>query len=155
MLTRQGLPTLPGVPPVERGAYVLADGDDCILIGTGSEVHVALAARELLAADGISARVVSMPSFELFRAQEAAYRDEVLPPALRARVAVEAASPFGWYEWVGIDGAVVGDRPFRRLRAGRRGPRGAGHHRGGGGGGRDGPGGRRLTLDMRLRVWRP
>ena len=123
---------------MERGAYVLADGDDCILIGTGSEVHVALAARELLAADGISARVVSMPSFELFRAQEAAYRDEVLPPALRARVAVEAASPFGWDEWVGIDGAVVGDRPFRRLRAGRRGPRGAGHHRGGGGGGRDG-----------------
>ena len=83
MLTRQGLPTLPGAPPVERGAYVLADGDDCILIGTGSEVQVALAARELLAADGISARVVSMPSFELFRAQEAAYRDEVLPPALR------------------------------------------------------------------------
>jgi transketolase len=108
VLTRQGLPTLPGVPPVERGAYVLADGDDCILIGTGSEVKVALAARELLAADGISARVVSMPSFELFRQQEAGYRDEVLPPALRARVAVEAASPFGWSEWVGLDGAVVG-----------------------------------------------
>ncbi len=108
VLTRQALPTLPGVPPVERGAYVLAGGDDCILIGTGSEVHVALAAREMLAADGISARVVSMPSFELFRGQEAAYRDEVLPPALRARVAVEAASPFGWYEWVGIDGVVVG-----------------------------------------------
>ena len=107
MLTRQALPTLPGDPPVERGAYVLADGDDCILIGTGSEVHVALAAREMLAADGISARVVSMPSFELFRDQTADYRDEVLPPGLRARVAVEAASPFGWSEWVGLDGAAV------------------------------------------------
>ena len=107
VLTRQALPTLPGEPPVERGAYVLADGDDCILIGTGSEVQVAMAAREMLAADGISARVVSMPSFELFRDQTADYRDEVLPPGLRARVAVEAASPFGWSEWVGLDGAVV------------------------------------------------
>ena len=107
VLTRQALPTLPGDPPVEHGAYVLADGDDCILIGTGSEVQVALAARDLLAADGISARVVSMPSFELFRAQSPDYRDEVLPPGLRARVAVEAASPFGWSEWVGIDGAAV------------------------------------------------
>jgi transketolase len=107
VLTRQALPTLPGDPPVECGAYVLAEGDDCILIGTGSEVHVALAAREMLAAEGISARVVSMPSFELFRDQTADYRDEVLPPGLRARVAVEAASPFGWSEWVGLDGAAV------------------------------------------------
>jgi transketolase len=108
VLTRQALPTLPGgAPPVERGAYVLADGDDCVLIGTGSEVQVALAARDLLAAQGVSARVVSMPSFELFRRQPADYRDEVLPPELRARVAVEAASPFGWAEWVGIDGATV------------------------------------------------
>jgi len=107
VLSRQGLPTLPGPLPVERGAYVLEDGDDCILIGTGSEVQVALAARERLAAEGVSARVVSMPSFELFRAQDPAYRDEVLPPGVHVRVAVEAASPFGWAEWVGDRGAVV------------------------------------------------
>ena len=108
ILSRQGLPTLPGPLPVERGAYVLEDGDDCILIATGSEVQVALEARGVLGGQGISARVVSMPSFELFRAQERSYRDEVLPPAIGARVAVEAASPFGWAEWVGSGGAVVG-----------------------------------------------
>ena len=108
ILSRQGLHTLPGPLPVERGAYVLEDGDDCILIATGSEVGVAREARGVLAGDGISARVVSMPSFELFRAQERSYRDEVLPPSLTARVAVEAASPFGWSEWVGLTGAVVG-----------------------------------------------
>jgi transketolase len=108
ILSRQGLRTLPGPLPVERGAYVLEDGDDCILLSTGSEVQVALEARGLLHAEGISARVVSMPSFELFRRQERSYRDEVLPPDLTARVAVEAASPFGWAEWVGIGGAVVG-----------------------------------------------
>ncbi len=107
VLSRQGLRTLPGPIPVERGAYVLEDGDDCIIIATGSEVGVALEARGVLRGDGISARVVSMPSFELFREQERSYRDEVLPPALTARVAVEAASPFGWAEWVGIGGAVV------------------------------------------------
>ena len=107
ILSRQGLHTLPGPLPVERGAYVLEDGDDCILIATGSEVGVAREARGVLAGDGISARVVSMPSFELFRAQERSYRDEVLPPSLTARVAVEAASPFGWSEWVGLTGAVV------------------------------------------------
>jgi transketolase len=92
---------------VERGAYVLEDGDDCLIIATGSEVGVALEARGVLKGDGISARVVSMPSFELFRAQERSYRDEVLPPAMTARVAVEAASPFGWAEWVGLGGTVV------------------------------------------------
>ena len=107
ILSRQGLHTLPGPLPGERGAYVLEDGDDCILIATGSEVGVAREARGVLAGDGISARVVSMPSFELFRAQERSYRDEVLPPSLTARVAVEAASPFGWSEWVGLTGAVV------------------------------------------------
>ena len=107
VLSRQGLETLEGTPPVERGAYVLADGGDCILIGTGSEVGTAMAAREILAGEGIAARVVSMPSFELFRAQDAAYREQVLPRGLRARVAVEAASPFGWAEWTGLDGAIV------------------------------------------------
>ncbi len=108
VLTRQDLPTLDGPADVARGAYVLADGDDCILIGTGSEVSVALAARDLLAADGIGARVVSMPSFELFSAQPAEYRESVLPSAQRARVAVEAAATFGWERWVGLDGAIVG-----------------------------------------------
>ncbi len=108
VLTRQDLPTLDGPADVARGAYVLADGDDCILIGTGSEVSVALAARDLLAADGIGARVVSMPSFELFSAQPAEYRESILPSAQRARVAVEAAATFGWERWVGLDGAIVG-----------------------------------------------
>jgi transketolase len=107
ILSRQGLRTLPGPLPVERGAYVLEDGDDCALIATGSEVHVALEARGILAGEGIAARVISMPSFELFREQERSYRDQVLPPAMTARVAVEAASPFGWAEWIGIGGAIV------------------------------------------------
>jgi transketolase len=107
ILSRQGLRTLPGPLPVERGAYVLEDGDDCALIATGSEVHVALEARGILAGEGIAARVISMPSFELFREQERSYRDQVLPPAMTARVAVEAASPFGWAEWTGIGGAIV------------------------------------------------
>ena len=107
VLSRQGLETLAGTPAVERGAYVLADGGDCILIGTGSEVGTAMAAREILAGEGIAARVVSMPSFELFRAQDAAYREQVLPRGLTARVAVEAASSFGWAEWTGLDGAIV------------------------------------------------
>ena len=107
VLSRQGLPTLGPDPAVARGAYVVEDGGDCILIGTGAELHTALAARELLAADGVSARVVSMPSMELFRQQDLAYREEVLPSELRARVSVEAASPFGWGEWLGLDGRAV------------------------------------------------
>jgi transketolase len=107
ILSRQGLRTFPGQAPVERGAYVLEGGDDCALIATGSEVHAALEARGILAGEGIAARVVSMPSFELFREQERSYRDEVLPPAMAARVAVEAASPFGWAEWAGAGGAIV------------------------------------------------
>ncbi len=70
-------------------------------------MDAALAARDLLESEGISTRVVSMPSFELFRAQDRSYRDEVLPPGLLARVGVEAASPFGWAEWVGLEGATV------------------------------------------------
>jgi len=107
VLSRQGLPILDGPNEVARGGYVLADGDDCVLIGTGSEVHVALAARDLLAEEGVGARVVSLPSFELFAAQPDGYRDAVLPPDLTARVAVEAASPFGWHRWVGISGGIV------------------------------------------------
>lgn len=107
VLTRQGLPVLDTPAPVERGGYVIAPGDDCALIATGSEVSLALAARDLLAADGISARVVSLPSFELFGVQPREYRDDVLPPAMRARVGVEAASGFGWERWTGSFGEVV------------------------------------------------
>ena len=111
-LTRQGVPHL-RVPDgaVARGAYVLADADgapDVLLIGTGSEVHVCLEARTLLADEGVAARVVSMPSFELFAEQDEAYREEVMPAAVTARVAVEAGRSFGWERWVGPAGAVVG-----------------------------------------------
>lgn len=107
VLSRQSLAPLPGDPDVGRGAWVVAGGEDCILIASGSEVGVALEARDELAASGIGARVVSMPSHELFEAQDPAYRESVLPSAMRARVAVEAGSPEGWHRWTGIDGAVV------------------------------------------------
>jgi transketolase len=115
-LSRQGLPVWnpAGVPAdaVRRGAYVLREinggGDpDLILIATGSEVHVCNAALDLLEGDGVAARLVSMPCVERFAEQPASYRDAVLPPDCRARVAVEAASPFGWHRWVGDDGDVV------------------------------------------------
>ncbi len=119
VLTRQAVPVLDrsALAPasgLRRGAYVLKEasgGPDAarlILIGTGSEVHVALEAARLLEAEGIPARVVSMPSWELFEAQEPAYREWVLPPRLTARVAVEAASTFGWERYVGTRGRVVG-----------------------------------------------
>ena len=107
VLTRQAVPVIDGPADVARGAYVLADGADCLLVATGSEVAVALEARSLLAAEGVSARVVSMPSFELFLAQDEDYRRSVLPPELTARVAVEAAACLGWHRWVGDQGEVV------------------------------------------------
>jgi transketolase len=85
---------------------------ELILIATGSEVSLVVAARELLQKEGRRVRVVSMPSWELFGAQSQAYRDEVLPPDIRARVGVEAASPLGWERWVGQDGDVVGLNRF-------------------------------------------
>jgi transketolase len=111
VLSRQDLPTVtePGAPGAERGAYVLAGGDDAIVMATGSEVATALAARAALAKRGIAARVVSMPCWEVFRAQDAAYRDSVLPPSIRRRVSIEAGVTMGWAEWlqggvaVGID----------------------------------------------------
>ena len=110
-LSRQNAPTLdPDAIPddaIERGAYVLkeADGDpQVVLIGTGTEVGLALQAAEQL--DG--ARVVSMPCMDTFEQQDQAYRDSVLPPAVKARVAVEAASPFSWHRWVGDGGEVIG-----------------------------------------------
>jgi transketolase len=107
VLSRQGLPVLdPDVVDV-HGA-VLEPGDDCALIATGSEVEIALAARQLLAETGVHARVVSLPSFELFFERPAAERDIVLPPGM-PRVAVEAASTFGW---AGIVDRVVGMTTF-------------------------------------------
>jgi transketolase len=121
VLSRQALPTLDRTalaPASElvRGAYVLADaGDgqpDVILIASGSEVPLCLAARDALAADGIRARVVSMPSWELFDRQPQAYRDYVLPPSISARVAVEQGSPLGWAQYTGSGGAVIGMTTF-------------------------------------------
>src|SRR5206468_551326 len=110
VLTRQDLPVLEGTGEgLARGAYVLADDDspDGVLAATGSEVWVALEARALLAERGVRVRVVSMPSWELFAAQAASYRDEVLPDGL-PKISVEAAATFGWSRWVdraiGIDG---------------------------------------------------
>ncbi len=117
LLTRQNVPTLDrsvlsSAEGLRRGAYALwqsGDGTpDVILIGTGSEVHVALAAARQLAGEGVNARVVSMPSWELFEQQPQEYRESVLPPAVRARVAVEAGTPLGWERYAGADGAIVG-----------------------------------------------
>jgi transketolase len=120
VLTRQGIPTIdpddiPG-DAIHRGAYVLRDagnGDpDLILIGTGSELHICSGAAELLEEDGISARVVSAPCLDRFAEQDQDYRDSVLPPGVRARVSVEAASPLGWSTWVGEDGEAIGMTTF-------------------------------------------
>jgi transketolase len=117
-LSRQNLPVLDpdSVPDdaIERGAYVLRDaGDgkpDLILIGTGSEVSLCLEAQGLL--DDLGVRVVSMPCMDTFTQQDDEYRDSVLPPDVRARVAVEAASPMGWDRWIGPDGAFLGMTTF-------------------------------------------
>jgi transketolase len=121
ILSRQPLPTLDPTryapaSGLARGAYVLADppaGDpQVILIATGSEVAIAVAAYEQLTTDGIRARVVSMPSMQLFDKQSPTYRDQVLPPAVTARVAIEKASPFGWDRWVGTTGTIIGMSTF-------------------------------------------
>ncbi len=119
-LTRQKLPTLAGTATrardgLRRGGYVLrpASSEDSggapqlILIGTGSELHLVFAAAELLEADGIPTRVVSLPCWERFGAQSPTYRDEVLPPDVRARVGVEAGVALGWERWVGDGGAII------------------------------------------------
>ena len=108
--SRQDLPTVTpaGAPGAERGGYVLADGTDVILIGTGSEVAVALDARAELAKQGISARVVSMPCWELYAEQDPAYRESVLPHARWQRVSVEAGVTHGWKEHVGDRGIAIG-----------------------------------------------
>ncbi|WP_188964298.1 transketolase [Deinococcus aquiradiocola] len=110
ILSRQDLPIMPrNHSGVKRGAYVVRDAENAqvILIASGSEVHVALEAADALAAEGIGARVVSMPGMEAFRAQDRAYQDSILTPGVK-RVAIEAAMPQPWYEWVGLEGAVIG-----------------------------------------------
>ena len=115
-LTRQKLPVLfetnrNPADTVARGAYVLADSSgipEVLLIASGSEVHVALEARDLLAQKGVAVRVVSMPSWELFDAQPASYRESVLPPQVTARLAIEAGVTQGWARYVGLAGDVLG-----------------------------------------------
>jgi transketolase len=114
ILTRQALPMLEqSTEGAARGAYILleAPGEgepQVILMASGSEVHVAVAAAQALLAEGVRARVVSMPCWELFEAQPLAYRQQVLPPQIRARVAIEAGATLAWGRYVGLDGVVIG-----------------------------------------------
>ncbi|HFD39458.1 MAG TPA: transketolase, partial [Anaerolineae bacterium] len=116
LLSRQKLPILPGVQAegVARGGYVLADAEEprLILIATGSEVALALAAQQRLAEEGVAARVVSLPSWERFEAQPQEYRDAVLPPQVTARLAIEAGVSLGWERYVEPQGAVLGQDRF-------------------------------------------
>lgn len=121
ILSRQKLPVIdqdkfPSATNVEKGAYVLKDSGEgntpLILIATGSEVSLALAAQEKLAAEKINVRVVSMPSWELFEKQDAAYKESVLPKASKKRLSIEALSPFGWEKYVGDEGKILGINRF-------------------------------------------
>ncbi len=120
VLTRQAVPTFDrgkyaSAEGLRRGAYILADSPgepQVILMGTGSEVQLCLAAHERLASEGIRSRVVSMPSWELFRQQALEYQDSVLPPQVQARVAVEAGTALGWSEYVGSQGRVIAHSDF-------------------------------------------
>jgi transketolase len=121
ILSRQAMPTYDrakfgAASGVAKGAYVLADAPggkpDVLLLGTGSEVSLCVGAWEALAKDGIKARVVSMPSWELFDHQSQDYRDSVLPPAVTARVSIEQASTFGWHRYVGMTGEAIGMKTF-------------------------------------------
>jgi transketolase len=119
LLTRQGLPVLDqnkynSATNLSKGAYVLvgADKPDVLLLASGSEVSIALDAREKLAADGISTSVVSMPCWELFEKQEQAYKDLVLPPETKARVGIEAGVELGWKKWLGDNGIFIGMSSF-------------------------------------------
>ncbi|MBM7566930.1 transketolase [Paenibacillus sacheonensis] len=121
VLTRQNLPVLEGTKEnsregIAKGAYVVADASNgkpqAQLIATGSEVQLAVAAQKALAAEGIEVRVISMPSFDLFERQPKAYKDSVILPDVKARLAIEMASPFGWERYVGDQGAVLGINTF-------------------------------------------
>jgi transketolase len=116
VLTRQNLPVfdrriLGAAVGVRKGGYILLEpktAPQVVLIGTGSEVHIALAAARILQEKGITARVVSLPSWSLFDSQSREYRDSVLPPAVWARVSIEAGSPLGWERYVGSEGIAIG-----------------------------------------------
>jgi transketolase len=117
ILSRQNMPTLDRnryapAEGVRRGAYVVADAaggkPDLVLIATGSELHLAVAAQEELARRNIRARVVSMPSWRLYDKQPQEYRDSVLPPQVTRRLAIEAGSPLGWHRYVGSGGDILG-----------------------------------------------
>jgi transketolase len=121
VLTRQPLPTFDRTKyapasGVAKGGYVLADADsgkpDVILVASGSEVHLCVEAYEKLKAEGVKVRVVSMPSWELFESQDAAYKESVFPANVTARVSVEMASTFGWERYVGAKGKIIGMRTF-------------------------------------------
>ena len=120
VLTRQNVPVLDrskyaSAAGVQKGGYVLADCEgepQLILIATGSEVSLAVGAHETLAAEGVRSRVVSLPCWEIFERQEQSYRDEVLPPAVTHRVAIEEASTLGWERWVGSEGMILGMHTF-------------------------------------------
>jgi transketolase len=120
ILTRQNLPVLdrklyPSASALAKGGYVLADSKgtpDVILIGSGSEVHLCLEAQGLLAKQGVAARVVSLPSWELFEKASQSYRDQVLPPEVTVRVSVEAGAGFGWERYVGRKGGIIGINRF-------------------------------------------
>jgi transketolase len=121
VLTRQAVPTLDrtkyaSAAGVARGAYVLADAEggkpQVLILATGSEVPLAVEAYERLKKEGVRARVVSMPSWELFDGQDEAYRNSVLPPDVTARVSVEMAGAFGWYRYIGLTGASISMKTF-------------------------------------------
>jgi len=120
ILSRQPLPTLDRArytpaAGLKQGAYVLADSDgipDVILMGTGSELQLCVAAHEQLKTEGVKSRVVSMPCWELFERQPEDYRASVLPSSVRARVAVEAGTSLGWRRYAGIDGRIIARRDF-------------------------------------------
>jgi transketolase len=120
ILTRQGLPILdrsvfPSASELRRGAYVLAQEKgtlDSILIATGSEVHIALEAWRALSNEGLGVRLVNMPSWEFFEVQDQDYKETVLPPRIKVRLCVEAASPIGWERYVGMEGDVIGISRF-------------------------------------------
>jgi transketolase len=119
LLTRQGLAVIDqnkysSATNLSQGAYVLlgADKPDVLLLATGSEVSIAMDAAEKLAAEGISAQVVSMPCWELFEKQSKEYRDSVLPPNVKARVGIEAGVELGWSKWLGDKGIFIGMSSF-------------------------------------------
>ena len=122
ILSRQNLPTIDrtkyaSAKGVAKGAYILGDAPDgrkpdVILIATGSEVGLAVGAYETLIAEGVAARVVSFPSWELFEQQDESYRDEVLPPDVRGRVGIEQAASIGWDRYIGTGGAMIAMHTF-------------------------------------------